>query len=317
MSFKRFAIYVFSYNRPRYLNNCLSSIKRHASDYDLTIFDDGSDVSEVHKVLEKFKNEARIIHRDVGITAFHRQHGGLYGNMNRAMKDAVDRDLEFVCFVQDDQQFVRALTSADIESFRHFFVANPSSFELHACFLKGRYREVDNKRLTVDPSGTAYFRAPGMRQGNEFFSDVGVFHVRRFLRTQSFFRSTERENENYARQQNSQMGFYRFPFMMWIPFPESFRGRWRAKPHQILEWLGGAGFYPLKDLSSADLAHLLSAKIDKLPIAEDYLTCPHIPKAPYWSFSGGYQNVYARGGWRKLLGAFIYRFRKKLASRCV
>jgi glycosyltransferase involved in cell wall biosynthesis len=48
-------IYVFSYNRPQYLENCLASLKRHAWNFDITVIDDGSDDEEVHEVLAKYR----------------------------------------------------------------------------------------------------------------------------------------------------------------------------------------------------------------------------------------------------------------------
>lgn len=302
------AIYIFSYNRPEYLENCLLSIIRHAHEFDVTVCDDDSTDPAVDTVIDQFNERVRVMKpsqvRDHSDSV---KHGGLYRNMTWALQDAETRGFTYALFIQDDQQLVRPLLISDLKCFNEYFEKNLSNYELHTCFLKGRYRKYDLKRLAIDSSGHAYHRENTIGGGNDAFSDVGVFHVPRARAKHVEFVADETSNRKIARAQGAKMGFYRYPFMNWLPFPESFRGRKRVFGHRLLEMLGGSGFHPISDMSGREVEVLFSSNIKAIPVAEDYLHSATAPRSRFWG-GGGASNTAARGGWRLFLGRFIRRF---------
>jgi len=86
------AIYIFSYNRPEYLENCLLSIIRHAHEFDVTVCDDDSTDPAVDTVIDQFNERVRVMKpsqvRDHSDSV---KHGGLYRNMTWALQDAETR----------------------------------------------------------------------------------------------------------------------------------------------------------------------------------------------------------------------------------
>lgn len=302
------AIYIFSFNRPQYLENCLLSINRHANDFDVTVCDDDSTDLVVDSVIHRFKGGLRIMKpSQVKDHSDSVKHGGLYRNMTWALQDAEERGFTYALFIQDDQQFVRPLLTSDQKRFNEYFEKSPHNYELHTCFLKGRYRKYDLKRLAIDSTGHAYHRENTIGGGYDAFSDVGLFYVPRARVKHTEFVAYESGNQDVARAQGAKMGFYRYPFMMWLPFPESFRGKKRAFGHRLLEGLGGSGVHSIRDMTESEVAVLFSSDAKVIPIAEEYLLSKTAPKSQFWGGGGG-SNPVARGGWRSFLGRAIYRF---------
>src|SRR5690606_8707842 len=98
----------------------------------------------------------------------------------------------------------------------------PNSAQLHTCFMKRFYQELDQQQMVEDPSGQAYLR-PSNYPGYSGYSDVGLFHVERFFTLFGDLRNKEYDNNIFAQQNGIQMGISITPFMMWLPFPKSYR----------------------------------------------------------------------------------------------
>mgnify|MGYP000225467705 CR=1 FL=1 len=124
-------IYVFSYNRGKYLNNLLKSLRLCAAGYDVVIVDDNSDDQYTLSVIEKWKDKFSVL--TVEDSADIRL-GGLYNNMRLAFKDANSRKAVYAMFIQDDMQFTREILDSDLANFEKIFDLSLSALPF-LCFI--------------------------------------------------------------------------------------------------------------------------------------------------------------------------------------
>jgi hypothetical protein len=232
--------------------------------------------------------------------------------MSFALSEAKGKGIRYVLFLQDDMQLVRPLIDHDIVNAEMFFSSNKNSAELHTCFMKMLQADQDEPLTRIDNSGKAYLRGSGCK-GHSGFSDVGLFNVDRFFELFADFKLTQGENFNneYADKNNIQMGISINPFMMWLPYPVSFRGKNRSIPLRVIEFFGGCGYYPYSVMSSSEVNTFINRDIEKKPYAEKWLTANGLKHVRFWSFSGGIANLIARGGIRAWLGRLLYKINSK------
>ncbi len=303
-------IYVFSFNKGIFLENCLRSIEVCAPFCEVVVIDDQSDDQKTKDILNYFSDKFQILiageHDDV-----EHKTGGLNNNMSFALSDARGKSIQYVLFLQDDMQLVRPLLDDDIVNAEIFFSANTNSAELHTCFMK-QVHENQEQLTRIDNSGKAYLRTPA-RHGCSGFSDVGLLKVNRFFELFANFKLTQGEylNNKYAEKNNIQMGISINPFMMWLPYPVSYRGKNRSIPLRIIEFFGGCGYYPYSVMSSSEVNTFINRDIEKRPYAEEWLTANGLNHVRFWSFSGGIANLIARGGIRAWLGRLLYKVNSK------
>lgn len=307
MSGEKLRIYLFSFNRPRFLKNCVASIEALAGAYPLTIVDDHSDDKKTRRLLARFCERHQVLRPDTADTQGTFKTGGLYPNKNLALAHAERHNVRYALYMHDDQQLVRQLTEADITRFDRYFGHYPDHFELHGCFMKARLRPWDEQYMRPDNSGLAYFRDADKARGHKHFSGSGLFHVARTRATLGEFAIGEKPNEAALAAAHIKLGFYAWPFMTWLPFPISYRGKKRSVEHAMVEHLGGGGFHPIRHMTGAEEQALLERNLEILPIAEDFLHAPSAPKARYWSTMGGFYNASARGGFRKSLARLLHK----------
>ncbi len=296
-------IYVFSFNRGLFLENCLRSVEICAADCEVAVIDDQSYDKKTQEVLDSFSDKfPRLV---VGKSdAIEHKTGGLYNNMKFAFLDAREKGVRYVLFLQDDMQLVRPIVNDDIVSANRFFSANKNSAELHTCFMKRYFLERDEQLTIIDDSGTAYLR-PSDYSGFSGFSAVGLFDVVRFFDLFGNLQQGEYMNNEFAQKNNIQMGIFARPFMMWLPYPISHRGRKRDIPLQLVEYVGGCGFYPYSIMSATEINALFNRNVQKRPYAEEWLTSNGLENVRVWGFAGGISNLLARGGVRAWVGRML------------
>ena len=304
------SVYLFSYNRGRQLKNCIRSIEICAPALPTTIIDDNSTDPNTQEVLAKLTGKYRIIQPGACRNMNVSKYGGLYANMNLALREAASQGVRYALFIQDDMQFVRPFEAVDSSNLEVYFSSNLKNFELHTCFMKQEYIQYDRQHSVLDETRVAYHRLNKAVPGNKHFSDVGVFHIERTREILNAFETGELANEELAKRRGARLGFYAFPFMMWLPFPESFRGKQRNLLHRAMETLGGSGFYPVKYMTDDEVKRLFDRDLRCLPVAEKLLVSPDAPSAHYWSTAGGAANTRARGYWRSLMGRILLNIDK-------
>lgn len=265
MSEAKMEVFVFSYNRGKYLRNCLESLRRHAPACPVTVVDDGSRDRETRAVLAEYCQSARIVVNDGSAAS---SLGGLYGNMNWALSAAT---AEWALFVQDDMQLVRDITSADIDHIGRFFRAYPDAIEFQPCFAKGSTRAVVGDGLTVDENVPVFLRDT-TKSNRAYFSAVGIFHANRVRERGIRLLDSEAKNEEYIAEVAAPIGLSPYPFMMWLPFAESVKFRHKGLLQRYAEWRARAGLYPFRALTDEEVEQLFRRDLAELPYAEKLLS---------------------------------------------
>ena len=271
-------VFVFSYNRGRYLRNCLLSLFRHARQCPVTVIDDGSVDPDVGCTIEEFGDRITVVHSQQAIGGHYL--GGLYPNMNHAI-DIAEADLAL--FIQEDMQLVRDWTEWDTEHARRFFAHYPQSLELHTCFFKRTHGPSDRRGIEVDRELPVYFRRPEAR-GSKYFSAVGLFNIRRLCDTEFRFSNFESGNDARIAEFAGRMGIAPYPSMMWLPFAETSKFRRKGVLQRYAEWQTGAGFYPYKSMTAREVEELFGRDLERVPIAEEWLIPEGMPEREIWNF---------------------------------
>jgi glycosyltransferase involved in cell wall biosynthesis len=265
---------VFSFNRGRFLENCVRSIEQCVPSARLAVFDDNSDDEDTRQALDRIRARHAVL--QPGHASTHRL-GGLYGNMQSALERARDEDL--VCFVQDDMQVVRPVSDDDIRAICRTFDADRKLAFLQPCFLKGCNRERDRRTLAFNPGLNAYVRAESAQSSGRHFSAVLLTRPSRLLAQGWVFARSEPENDRQASQLFGKIGHLFAPIAMWLPEVPAYRGKRKTLALRLAERRRGVGFFPFVPMSGADTARLKARSPDILPVAEDFLKCtnPALP----------------------------------------
>ncbi|WP_250464974.1 glycosyltransferase family 2 protein [Microbulbifer litoralis] len=260
-------IFVFSYNRGPFLDNCIRSIEECAPDCGLTVIDDGSDDEETRAVLERIGERHRVISRTAD--SGHKL-GGLYANMQAAYEMAGEDEL--ICFLQDDTQMVRRLTAADIRDFEQCFEREPKLGFISPAFVRGisLKRETD-RDFRFDEASGLWFWYPQKRSTGTWFSALLIASTRRLRAVNWCFEVGESVNNRRARALFCRMGRLRAPFSMWLPNGRAYRGKQKSLALRFGEWYRRCGLYPLEYMDDAAVENLRSARPPRLPVAEEIL----------------------------------------------
>lgn len=288
--------YIFSYNRGIFLKNCITSVEKHLSDnFDITIIDDHSKDELTRKILEEYAKKYRVIQPLVEFKNY--KVGNFYANMNYAFKDALQCNTRLVLFIEDDMQIVRKVSKEDIERIILFFSKTPNTIQLHTNFLKKcnlKYK----KYLVIDQnSKNAYFRTE-KHPLNSCYCSNGIFYMPRIPKLIGSLKDGLSANEIILKKKGCKLGFYAYPFMMWLPMPISFRKKENNFYHRIKEFIAGCGYHPYDEMSTAFQNKLFSRPLDEFPYAEDYLQNSHCGHIKQWSFTGMNYAFKELGGWR-------------------
>jgi hypothetical protein len=318
---QKIAIYIFSHNRGKLLENCIKSTEVCASGFDVTVIDDFSDDEYTLQVLKKFSGKVEVIVMNPNDSEFGIL--GLHSNMNYAINDSLDKGNEYCLFMQDDMQMVRKITQNDIKNFEKFFEANENSIELNPCFLKLESRNSYDSTMYIDSSSKAYLRKLG-KVHFAGYTDIGLFHVSRFSelfgsihtridgvgKDEHTIQMIERYNNDIAEDKGIQVGFYVYPFYFQLPFPITSQTRNKKLYLELIKRIAGYGFYPSEYMTEKEVYKLYERDLSEKAYAEKWLNCPDLPKCNHWSVIGGNHALIARGGWRKFLGKILMRFER-------
>ncbi|MBZ2170173.1 glycosyltransferase family 2 protein [Marinobacter sp. F4216] len=283
---------VFSFNRGRYLENCIGSIEACAPGSPIVIFDDNSTDPETVQVLEKFRAKHRIIQPQRDERSRHHL-GGLYGNMQRAFEEHLDADL--VCYLQDDTQMVRRLDEDDLAGIEQTFEKAPSLGFINPCFIRG-INFTRGAQYAYNPELKLYFREHSQRSSGTYFSALLIMKPKRLKDAGWSFAQSEPANNQQARNQFMPMGYLHSPFAMWLPEVPAYRGKKKTLGLKLAEKKRNCGYYPFALMSESQITDLKGRHESALPIAEDFLHCAdHEPPKP-WAY-----NPLTNTGWIKTL----------------
>ncbi len=270
---KEIEVFVFSYNRGKYLRNCIDSIRRHVPSSRVTVVDDASTDPETCKVLEDISGHTTVVKRSkmLGI------YGGYWNNMQYTIDELSQSD--WAVFIEDDMQFIRPVLQEDLERIELFFDKFPKSGYLALEFMKEELRDRDYETVSIDESVPVYFfrdEAEAYR-GTIYCSNIGAVNIKYMRSIKYRLGEDEKQTREKAKIAFDKMGFYPYPLLMFLPFSEAVKNSKRTLVRRLVEKWYKAGFYPYRDLSEAKLVELLERDLSVLPITGDYLTTKNTP----------------------------------------
>lgn len=312
---KKLAIYVFSYNRARFLQHCLRTVEECCPGFTICIVDDDSTDLETVTLLKRLSVSYEVISNGDKNQAEHKT-GGLAGCMNTAMLHARENEVRSALFIQDDMQMVRKLLPEDFQRITDYFQRVPNTIQVSSTFVRLLSAEQFLGKHSVKLDAHAYIRQKWEERGKSSFSATGVFDVERFHRLYSSFEVGEGNNSDKARRLGLVCGRSIYPFMCWLPYPESYRGKRKDMKHKFFEYFGRSGFYPIELMSDESVAELFNRDPHTLPIMERYLSAPTSPRADIWSTGGGEYNFAAYGSFAAKIYKFL-RYGKRTAKHLV
>jgi glycosyltransferase involved in cell wall biosynthesis len=270
---------VFSYNRGQFLENCVHSIERCIAQARIVVFDDNSTDTSTVAALDRIATRHRVIRS--GPPSKHRL-GGLYGNMQTALELNHAEDL--LCFLQDDMQVVRSVTSSDIEGVERAFRQCQDLAFIQPCFLKGCNRARDASSLSFDTTRALYFRSETGQRAGRHFSAVSIMKPSRLCARDWTFERSEPLNDAQAERLFGRLGHMFAPFAMYLPEVPAYRGQRKTWALRYAEHHRRCGFYPFKALTGPQADALLTRSPDVLPVAEEFLECAGTTPAPPWRY---------------------------------
>jgi glycosyltransferase involved in cell wall biosynthesis len=300
-------IFVFSFNRGIFLQNCLDSIKQCCLDIDVTVIDDNSDDDKTNEILSTVESKYGFeLIKASKADIQEKRLGGLYGNMNTALNVAKMKGKKYVVFIQDDMQFVRQLYQSDFDIVEKIFDDFDDIQQVQSCFLKNLQVEHYKSHLSHIKNNNCFVSDNDVDDLSAF-SDVGIFCVPRFEQNNGVFIAGERENNRKALQYNVRLAHLERPFMMWLPYGTSYQSKKINLKHKIIEAVAQCGFYPIKIMDDCEYNNLAYHAEQKHPIAEYFLKVDGLSNYSTWSFSAGVINLYARGGLRRKIATFLWK----------
>lgn len=269
---------VFSFNRGRFLRNCIDSIERCAPNARIAVFDDNSNDETTQKVLDDVAARHAVIqpgHQS------NRRLGGLYANMQSALEYAGSEKL--VCFLQDDTQMVRPLSDDDVDAINLLLDDDHIGF-VSPCFLRARNRRRDLRTMSFDSCRQVYFRRGARQSAGQHFSALLLMRPAKLREKGWVFARSEPENDIQAAALFGPMAYLKTPFAMWLPEVPTYRGKRKTLALRYAERKRKCGYYPFRLLEAEQVQALRARDPAILPIAEDALVCQSETPAKPWAF---------------------------------
>ncbi|MGF1644545.1 MAG: hypothetical protein ACFCUJ_12925 [Thiotrichales bacterium] len=262
--------WVFSYNRGRFLRNCVSSIHYCAPHSRISIFDDNSDDPETLEVLAQLSQLCDIAYPPVSSSAARHKHGRLYVNMQSAYE--LMSSEETYCFLQDDMQLVRPIDKRELEDIVGHYAKNANAGFIHPAFLKRAGRKLDTHGVRFNPDLGGYTSDNTSRSVGVYYADVHIANVHRLREASWQFLNHEHSNEAAARKIFSRMLYLKNPFCAWLPNVPAYRGKRQTYALRFAMRQSRVGFFPIRFLNHAENLSFTNRNASDLPQAERYLS---------------------------------------------
>lgn len=262
---------VMHYNRGTHLRVLMDSIERHLPGASVLVMDDGStDPATVDLLQTLAGRHTVLVNRGDNTSVYLR---GLHANMNAVLEYAGQRNIPYVFFVQDDQQFVRPLDGRFFDEITALFRGCAVLSQVVPMFFKGFYTHKSlDERFGADAERGFYYE----RRPNYGICDIGITSVERLARFSFRFRHDEGGSARYAAGLGLRIVFNRNPVLMYMPWPRTER----ELPADI-ESLA-VGVNPYADMTDDEIEALCSRPIVAFPVAESHLRTLQEVKRPWW-----------------------------------
>ncbi len=267
---EKMMVAVMSYNRGKYLENCISSIERNLTKDNIFIYDDNSDDSKTVDYL-KFVKYPVIINKRVGNHALR----GLHVNINLALAEAISKGFKYLFIIHDDVQIVRLCDGIFFDECEEIFKSDKNIISILPVFFKGKVgvhnQSFYSSKLKINYNPD-YYTSPHLSG----LADMGIMQVDKLKEANWFW------DENIGDAANmkdaSKFGWFyvkiKNPIMMYTPWPETFRANqsfFENLMSKFADKFYNVGLHPYADMSSEEVHKLINRKIDDFPIADDFL----------------------------------------------
>jgi hypothetical protein len=241
---------VFSYNRGRYLWNCVRSLEEFAPDATVVVFDDRSDDRDTREALDRIRARGHEVF--VNEEASNALNGNLRLNMTRALDLARDRDVRLLHLVQEDTQLVwrDEMLAARVRAVLDEF---PRAWQVMAHFWK----RLSFAHAEPVPERRIYKRRRG--------GDLGFVDVQRLQERGFRFEHTEYDDSARLCELGLEAYALADPVVARIPWPAHaphgvMRGKVKPAQRELF----------VKPLVPAALSRLSERPLSLQPYAEDY-----------------------------------------------
>ncbi|MGF1546558.1 MAG: hypothetical protein ACFCUG_04485 [Thiotrichales bacterium] len=274
--------WIFSYNRGRFLQNCVSSIRHCAPQSTISIFDDNSDEPETLDVLTQLARYHDIVLPPTAKSTARPKHGRLYINMQSAYEFMSTN--EIYCFLQDDMQLVRPIESSELQAIASHYAKNSNAGFIHPAFLKRSGRKPDKFGMHFNPDQGGYINDNSKKSVGIYYADVHIANIQRLRNSSWYFHDHERSNEAAAQRMFSPMLYLKNPFCAWLPNVPTYREKRQTYALQIAMRQSHVGFYPIRILNKGETLSFRNRSPSELPRAERYLSLTDEKKPINWLY---------------------------------
>lgn len=273
MKIEEILFVIFSYNRGKYLKNCVDSIFENCpgiKNENIMIYDDHSDDPKTVDILDALQQKIKVNINKGKNPAISRR--GLYHNMNKALQDAIKGRFNYIFFIQEDLQFVRELDSRFLSECQKILESDPNIIQIQPLFFKGTIKEKEYSQfLKMNEEFQYYYGNPHQLYG---IADIGLTKVEPLRVDDWQFDHEETINMKKGTQKGWLYVKPKNPIMMYLPWPETYRYKKTGKDHlftRLLDYYYKTGFYPYKKMTDDVVQVLLDRPIQEYPYGERFL----------------------------------------------
>jgi len=255
---------VFSYNRGKYLKNCIESILENLPGVKITVFDDYSDDPDTVKYLNEIKSQVVL-----GSEGAETRHGNLYRNMQLAFDLSSRR---FLLLLQDDIQVVRPIRLADMNNIAAIF-SDPD-----IAFLRPQFMKLGDGRRNIDllqssEKNRAYIPKDEFTEGTfgHSYCDVVLCDIPKLKKVGWKFLEGERANQILAHGLFKYMPFMADSFIFYCPEVPCYRNKKLFLASKFVQNKLEGKISAFKVFSQDKNDNFTNRDINIWPVAEDFL----------------------------------------------
>lgn len=301
---------IFSYNRGKYLQNCIESIAGNLPGVKFTVFDDHSDEKETVEYLASLGNKVVL-----GSDGSGTRHGNLYKNMQMALEQSSKR---FLLLLQDDIQVVRPVDKHGMACITAIF-DDPDIAFLRPQFMKLGDGERNISLLEPSNKVRAYIPKLEFKEGTfgHAYCDVVLCDVPKLKKAAWTFLEGERANQIQAHGIFKYMPFMADSFIFYCPEVPCYRNKKLFLASKMVQNKLHGKISKFKSLSIEENINFISRGINIWPIAESFLEATNkevVKPFVYQDYQKSLllQNIYRveRGGYK--VSRFIKSWVNKL-----
>lgn len=286
---KQVEVFVFSYNRWQFLQNCVKSAQRYVPNSSITIIDDHSDDISTQTLLQKLETEVAV--RKPKQTDY-RRWGGFYQNINWVIQELATAP--WVVFIEDDMQFIRPIDKRDLMNISNYFEKYPNTACLSIDFFKAEHRERNELNVEIDRNNKIYFlkNAAKAYRGGIHFNSQTIVNIKRMREIGFVYENDRQLNRLNIEKSFDRMGIYAYPLSMYLPSPPTIKNKNQSIIRRFVEKHYKTGFYPYEKMSNEKLERFLKRDISILPYAEDWLKTSVPSPGPPFAYADSMNRVH-------------------------